>query len=446
MVICSESILDSGSMTWMRKRESLSLYNGTVMIFSCHGNSGTRLRAVINNSVHLLLLLTLATACATQSYHHESTKSFPIRDRAVTQNEGDIRISASVPGQDEAQAIFGVPLYKRGIQPVWLEIVNNSPDRLRFAPTSLDRTYFSPLEVAYMHRKGYSKEARSQMDQRFHESAMPRQIPAGETRSGYVFTHASPGTKSFNIDLFSPGTDYSFAFFVTVPGFVPDHTDIDFDSLYAQSDVHDYDLPGLRDALAEKPWVTTDQSGQQPGLPVGIIIVGEGIDVLKALLRAGWYESAKVQGTDQLEKAHYLFGRVPDAVFRIQRNNERDRNEMYLWMAPMRVDGKPVWMAQITHFIGQRTQLEQAIFGARIDPDIDDGRNYFMQNLWYSQSLEQIAWLAGNNVVSIENTRMDFNDSEYFTDGYRVVAWLSGVPVSLLETTNAGWDDPPFTQ
>ena len=47
------------------------------------------------------------SACSTQSYHHESTDSFPIRERAVSQNDGDIRISASVPDADEAKAIFG---------------------------------------------------------------------------------------------------------------------------------------------------------------------------------------------------------------------------------------------------------------------------------------------------------------------------------------------------
>jgi len=393
-----------------------------------------------------LSILLIIAACATQSYHHEYTKTFPVRDRAVTQTTGDISISASVPGQDETQAIFGVPLYKRDIQPVWLEIVNDSSDHIRFAPTSLDRDYFSPLEVAYMYRKGFTKQARAQMDQRFYSSAMPRQIPAGETRSGYVFTHANPGTKSFNIDLFSDGADYSFAFFVTVPGFVPDHAVIDFKKLYAPSDTSDLDLSGLRDVLANNTWTTADQSGQRPGLPITVFMVGEGIDILKALLRAGWYESPRAQDTGQFEKAHHLFGRIPDAVFRIKRKNMRDRNEMYLWMAPMQLDGQPIWMAQIAHFIGQRTKLEQSIFGSRIDPNIDDGRDYFAQNLWYSQSLSEIAWLAGNDVVAIEDPRTDFNNLEYFTDGYRIVVWPSGVPVSLLDTTRLRWDDPPFMQ
>jgi len=400
--------------------------------------------STIKNPLAIIALLILVSACATQSYTYQSTSSFAVRERAITQSEGKISISASVAGEDETTAIFGVPLYKRGIQPVWLEIVNNSPERIRFAPTSVDQDYFSPLEVSYMHRKGFDKKARASMDKRFHASAMPRQIPAGETRSGYVFTHTSPGTKSFNIDLFSGDTDYSFAFFVTAPGFVPDHATIDFHSLYSPSDVRDYDVDSLRKALKEMNPVSTDQTGQQAGLPTGVVIIGDGNDVLKALLRAGWYESATLKSTEQLEKAHYLFGRVPDAVFRIQRNKKHDRNELYLWMSPILVDGQSVWMAQIKHFIGQKTQLEQAIFGVRIDPDIDDGRNYFAQNMWYSQNLEQFAWLKTAPAVPIEATRTDFSGSEYFTNGYLLVTWLSGAPVSLLETRRLDWDNPSF--
>ncbi len=364
----------------------------------------------------------------------------------MTQTQGGITVSASVPGEDEAQAIFGIPIYQRGIQPVWLEIENSSAGRVRFAPTGMDRNYFSPLEVAYMHRKGFTKQARAQMEQRFYHSAIPRQIPEGETRSGYVFTHASPGTKSFNIDIFSADEDQSFAFFITVPGFVPDHEDVDFESLYDSSEIRDFDLPDLRDGLGDLPWFSTNQSGEQPGLPVGVVIVAPGIDVLKALLRAGWNESPKVQDVEQLAESHYLFGRIPDAVFRIQRQGDRERNKINLWLTPVRIGGEAVWLAQLIHFIGQRTQLEQAIFGARVDPDVDDGRDFLMQNLWYSQSLEKVGWLAGAGAVSIESARFDFNSLEYFTDGYRAVLWLSGKPVSMLDTRSAGLDDPPYTR
>jgi hypothetical protein len=391
-----------------------------------------------------LVLILFLSACATQSYHYESTKSYPIRERAVTQTQGDITVSASVPGEDEARAIFGIPIYKRGIQPVWLEIENKSAKRVRFAPTSVDRTYFSPLEVAFMHRKGFSKRARVEMEQRFYHSAMPRQIPAGETRSGYVFTHARTGTKSFDVDTFGAAEDQTFAFFITVPGFVPDHADVDFKSLYESSEIRKFALSDMRAGLGGLPWFTTDQSGEQPGLPVGVVIVAPGIDLLKTLLRAGWHESPKVQDAEQLAEAHYLYGRIPDAVFRLKQEGGRERTELNLWLTPLQIEGEAVWLAQIIHFIGQRTQLEQVIFGVRVDPDVDDGRDYLMQNVWYSQSLEQVGWMAGAGAVSIESARFDFNSLEYFTDGYRTVLWFSGRPVSLLETRKADLDDPPY--
>ena len=399
------------------------------------------LKSVTNRSwaddlpgVVLVCVVLLLSACATQSYRYDDTLAATVRERASTQTSGDLSVSAAVVGRNEAKAIFGVPVYDRGIQPVWLKIVNNSSDTIRFAPTAIDPDYFAPLEVAYMHRKGLSKKALNQMNRRFYDSALPRQVPAGEVRSGYVFTHVSPGTKSFNIDLFGRESDYSFAFFVAAPGFVPDHASIDFAGLYDPSEIVDHGLQDMRGALLEEPLSSTDRSGQQAGLPVSLALVGEGLDIRKALLRADWDESPAVTDEEQIDKAQYLYGRMPDAVFRKKRSSNDDRNKLFLWLAPLRIDGKPVWMAQVSHSIGRKTRFEQVIFGSRIDPDIDDGRDYFIQNMWYSQSLLQIAWLQAREPIPFENSQSDFNASTYFTNGNLAIAWLSGVPVSLTET------------
>jgi hypothetical protein len=387
----------------------------------------------------------LVSACATKTYRYDDTLSLSIPQRAVVQSVDQLTVSASVPGEDETAALFGVPLYKRGIQPVWIEVDNQSDEFMRLALTSIDREYFAPLEVAYMFRKGFSKESRKAMEQRFYQSAMSRRIPPGETRSGYVFTHSSPGTKSFNVDLYGNEGDASFTFFVTVPGFVPDYREVDFKALYPPDEVEDLDLSGFRAALSEREWNTTSFSGQ-PGLPISVVIVGEGLDVLKALLRAGWYEQPSSRDIVDKSTAHYLFGRLPDASFRIKRSDESERNELWVWQAPMRVDGAAVWLGRIAHFIGQKNQIRQVLFGARIDPDIDEGRNYFLQNTWYSQSLAQTAWLKVNPPVSIQAPARDFNDTEYFCDGYIAIAWLSGDPFSMVKTTQVGWDIPPHRQ
>lgn len=396
-------------------------------------------------STALVLALFLLSACATKPYQYESTLSFPVTDRVIVQSENGLTVSTSVPTEDETRRLFGVPLYNRGIQPVWIKVENQSDEHVRFALSSIDRDYFSPLEVAYIHKKGFSKKARTDMERRFYETGMPRHIPAGETRSGYVFTHASPGTKSFNVDLYGNGSDHNFAFFVTVPGFVPDHQEVNFKNLYSHDELLNYDLSGFRNALMEQQWTTYSETGQ-PGLPISLVIVGNGLDTLKALLRAGWYEQPSVREIADKSKAHFMFGRLPDASFGIKRSDKSERNELYLWQSPIRVNGMPVWMARVTHFIGQKTQIQQVLFGARIDPDLDEGRNYFMQNMWYSQCLDQLAWQKIIDPITVEERRTDFAGTEYFTDGYMVIAWLSGDPVSLVDTKRVNWDTAPHFQ
>src|SRR6516165_7202526 len=70
-------------------------------------------------------------------------------ERAELQKDDTVAVKASVLANRESERFFGVPLARRGIQPVWLEITNNGgqPYRLRLA--SLDPNYYPPLEAAY---------------------------------------------------------------------------------------------------------------------------------------------------------------------------------------------------------------------------------------------------------------------------------------------------------
>src|SRR5207247_1515280 len=69
--------------------------------------------------------------------------------RAEVRKDVDLVIRVSVLDDRESERFFGVPLARRGIQPVWLEITNNGnqPYRLRLA--SLDPNYYPPLEAAF---------------------------------------------------------------------------------------------------------------------------------------------------------------------------------------------------------------------------------------------------------------------------------------------------------
>ncbi|HET6593888.1 MAG TPA: LssY C-terminal domain-containing protein [Xanthomonadales bacterium] len=391
----------------------------------------------------VILFSLLLAACSAAAYRHESLDNFDVRQRAVTQQHGAIRVSASVPGKEEAERIFGFPIYDRGIQPVWLELTNHSDSRARVALTSIDPEYFAPLEVAYMHKKRFSKQGWLDMEQYLHGSALPRQIGPGQTVSGFVFTHAVTGTKAFNLDVYSSKAASGFeqfTFFVEVPGFVPDHKDIDFENLYAPDVIRDVDNDGLRALLAEIPCCTANHDGSQQGRPVALFLVAEGRDLLGALLRAGWSETSYVRDPEYLASADYLFGRPPDSIFRKRRDNSTDRAELGLWLAPASVAGKPLWVAQYKHAIGRRYAIGEFFFGITLDPDTIEGRNFVLQDFWYAQSLQHWAWSKTGRQVLRDDLQLDFHGNPWFSsEDYRVVIWVSGEPIALSAASEIGW-------
>lgn len=388
----------------------------------------------------LPLLLVLA-GCA--SYHAQPFDPVEMQSRAQTQERGGLRVTAAVPSADEAKAIFGIPVYDRKVQPVWLEVENRSAQRFRFAPTGTDRDYFSPMEVWYTNQGRFSNQGSKALQARILELTMARQIPAGETRSGFVFTHASAGTKAFNVDLFGNETAESFTFFIDVPGFLPDHGNVDFANLYPPDEVRHVSTSAQREALSELPCCTTQGIGKASELPLNAIFVGPGADVLAALLRAGWYEVKRPTGLIAETNAPRLYGRVADAVFRLKRGGSLAGNELSFWLAPLRIDGQAVWLAQMTHYIDRTTTLGQRILDARLDPAVDDARNYLMQQVWYTQALKQLAWLAGERTDMPNDLSAYFGGARYFSDGFRVVLWLSAEPISLLDVKVLDWGAPP---
>jgi hypothetical protein len=386
-------------------------------------------------------------ACSSLPFQPETFDPSLLSSQSQTQHSGDIRVTAAVPGREQALRIFGFDMYERGIQPVWLSIENLAKNRVRYAPTGTDPGYFPPSEVAYMFRKSFSKQDRPKVEKNLYELAIRRNIEAGSTASGFVFTHAAKGRKNLVVDVFNAGGDsLSFAFFLEVPGFVPDHAVVDFDNLYLPSEIVDYDTDGFRSMLANWQCCTEDLSGKLTGLPLGVILIGSGENTLRALMRADWYETQWQDARANLkpEGFHYLFGRHADAVLRIKRNARKERNELYIWKTPWRLEGEDVWVALVTHFIGQRTRLEEALMGARFDSGMDDGRNFLLQNIWYSQALRQSAWFDGGDPSTSDQPRQDFNGAHYYTDDFRAVLWLSADTFSLYEAEYVDWDGTPW--
>lgn len=383
-------------------------------------------------------LLLLLSACAGAPYKPAEVSSVPFQDRAQTQVGGSIQVTAAVPGAEETRALFDLPLYDSGIQPIWLKIDNGSDDWIRYAPVGTDREYFSGQEVAYVHKGAFSSDGRKQMNYYFHEMTMPRRIPPGESRSGFVFTHLQPGTKAFNVDIFGPSQeqDLAFTFFINVPGFQPDHSEAYFEELYDPGQIRDLDRESLKAELATMDHRSRDRSGQGLGLPINVVVVGHPEQVLQALIRANWVEEPRTSAELAADQA-YLFGRIADVVFSKERTASGGRTELRFWLSPVREDGTPVWFVEVTHHVGgSRGQGD-------LDPDIDDAAAYFLQDLWYGQGLAAYGWLRGAGKAPFDNPGQSFAGDQFFTEGYLAVTWLSGTALSMLELVALDWDDAP---
>ena len=98
-------------------------------------------------SFHLSLMVFIMffVGCAS-SFNPRPVDEVPFKERAQTQSEDGVTVTAAVLSAEESRAKFGVNLYSRNIQPIWLEIENNDDDPMRFLPIGSDPNYFTPLE------------------------------------------------------------------------------------------------------------------------------------------------------------------------------------------------------------------------------------------------------------------------------------------------------------
>jgi hypothetical protein len=322
----------------------------------------------------------------------------------------------------------------------------------------IDPDYFSPLEVAYMHRSGLSKSEEEKMERHFHGHVIEPYSPPGETKSGFVFTPLDEGTKHFNVDLIGEGNRFlSFTFFVSVPGLKADHQKVDFYTLYAENEFVSHDAESFREAMKSLPCCTTNKAGTEQGDPLNLVIIGKGEDMFRALIRAGWDETETIYGASAWKtsmsflfggryryspiSALHVFGRPQDIALQKARETIHERNHLRLWLAPMLFEGKLVWLGQISRDIGVRWTTK-TIMTHKIDPDVDETRDFLLQDLLYSQGVEKFGYVKGVGKAPIGVPRGNLTGDPYFTDGLRVVLWVSGEPVGFADVEFVEWEIP----
>lgn len=63
-----------------------------------------------------------------------------------------------------------------------------------------------------------------------------------------------------------------------------DHQDVDFVNLYAANEMISYTEAEFKKALEDLPCCVTDKDGTRQGKPINIVIVGDGLDMLRVLI------------------------------------------------------------------------------------------------------------------------------------------------------------------
>jgi len=382
------------------------------------------------------------------------------RNRTESIANGDVTVTVAVPTIVEAQAIYGFTLAKRNIQPVWVEVKNDSSNTYWLLPSGIDPEYFSPSDAAFAFH-GSNKDKNQACDEVFQKLQFQNPIPAGASKSGFVLSNLDEDFKAVDIDLISQQDVKNYSYIIADPEFRADHKEIDFDTIYATEEiVHIETEEELRRALKELPCCTTNAKGNKEGDPINLVLIGDGNDIAPALIRRNWHATEVIWSKAIWQTINsffrgkhyryspisplYVFGRKQDIAWQKARRTINERNHMRFWLSPIRFRGKKVFVGQISRDIGVKFTLKSPTITTHvIDPDVDEARRYFIEDLSYSQAVSSIGFVSGVGRIKREVPKMNLVGDPYYTDGLRTVLFLEPRPFDLSDIEILNWKTPP---
>jgi hypothetical protein len=402
------------------------------------------------------VLVSLAfIGCA--QFQHKMPEALPFMDRSQTKTDGGVRVTVAVPSAEESKEIFGFPLAGKNIQPVWLEVENNSDTGFFLYHIAMDPDIYSTGEVAWKFQSSlYSKKSQKYIFDLFRDNAIDWYFKPGSTTSGFVYTNLKMGTKAVLVRLLAEKKVREISFFIEVPGLKADYHQLDPFTVYSEKDMIDLDDDGLRRALENLPCCMTNKDGSGKSDPLNIIVIGPEEEIWPAFISRGWDESEVIYGASlgrtiassvfgvryrySPMSALYFYGRPQDIGLQKARQTVDERNHLRLWLSPMRYRGMPVWVGQISRDIGVKlTTKSPTLTTHEIDPDVDEARDYLIQDLLESQKVAKIGLVEGVGQADPENPRYNLTDSPYWTDGWRVVFVFSEEQTALDEVEFFKW-------
>ena len=390
---------------------------------------------------------------------------------AESHKRDDLEVRVAVLDVPASRKFFGVPMARRGIQPVWVHVVNRSdrPYRLQFV--ALDPNHFSPLEAAALNHYSGGKRLLSYgllawmflplllAVVCFRSSCSPSAAPTGRWMLSFWSTHFAcvrfrpagnrPGsssptcrkaTRSFSSDCLARMVQ-DFEFTLPVEGLRADYLRREFDTFHAADELTEVDMPGLRRYLARRrrprrtaagsgraipstwsssaifPWCSgpLGPAGTKPkssawrpaGRPCGPFSPGPNIATRPS---APCFCSAAARTS-------------PCSGFAV-----RSTNACTCGCGPRRSQfrGQRVWIGQISRDIGVRlTWRTWNLTTHRIDPDVDEARDYVVEDLMHVGRLEMTGYVDGVGTCDRASPRRNLTGDPYYTDGKRAVIVLS---------------------
>ena len=411
------------------------------------------------------------------------------RSREVTQQDPRAVVTVAVPSATESRRVFGVDVAKHGIQPVWLRIENRSPGSLRLQMVNIDPRYFTPLEAAGVNHFSIGRRlsafgamswlfypvlalmplklitasfANGRMDDEFRRRGFRlTPIGAGETAEGFVFTTVDLGTKVVHVRLtpleplrqsiarllrpataappLEPPVDLTFT--MSVPGIAADYLGRNFATIRPADTVEPCTVDDLVPKLEAMPTATSNAGGTRPGDPVNLAVIGD-FDTLLGAFAARWDESETISLATCwktvkafLLGANYryspvsslhLFGRDQDIALQRTRHSINERLHLRLWLTPLVFEGQPVWVGQVSRDIGVRfTTKAWNLTTHRIDSDVDESRDYVIEDLLVAGRVKAAGYVAGVGACTPDAPRRNLTGDPYYTDGKRAVILLA---------------------
>lgn len=396
--------------------------------------------------------------------------------RAEQGEKDGLKVRAAVFSDRESKAYFDVALARRGVQPVWIRVENSSERPYRLDLFGLDPGYFTPLEAAAICHFSVGKrmvsfgvlgwlflillpllptklitaaKANDRMNQFFKKHGFRfGPIQPGDSREGVVFTSLDEGVKHVHLRFLSGASIIEFDFSMEVPGLL---VRPEFD-LNDGKPIRKISIQELIQMSAQMPRCTSGKKGTREGDPLNLLVIGNR-DLVRQCFGGRWDDAEAITFGTCVKTARaflfdssyryspvsplYVAGRIQDLALQRARSSINERIHLRLWQTDLRIDGQTVWIGQVSRDIGVRFTLKTwNLTTHRIDPNVDEARDYVVDSLIDGRRVAQMTYASGVGAASSDEPRPNLTGDPYYTDGKRAVLVLSpnATNTAYLET------------